>query len=161
MGEAHFLNRDASMPLIQLWRRSMWFPDIDILQEGITEIRFPFRKDEEKRMREDNELYLLHGISCSRPRPFRMFTQAQLIESTLVHGARRFLSDPSDTRGRGRLLFNALLYIGEPSGTFHYPEVGRLYREWLVKPVGGGAANYFKLVARILSEQRDHASEPA
>lgn len=151
-GEAHFLDRDAIMSPIQLWRRSKWFPNIDILGTGITEMWFPFREQQELRMLVENEPYLLQGISCSRPRSFRIFTQAQLVESALIHGAACLASDSLKAISWGRTLLDAFIYMGELSGKFHYPEVAKLYAGWLVDQPRGSSAMFLRSVSQVLSE---------
>lgn len=159
-GEAHFFDRDASMPPVQLWRRSKWFPGIDILEPGITEMWFPFREQQELRMHVENEPYLLHGISCYRPRPFRIFTEAQLVESALFHGAACLASGDFKGIGWGRTLPDAMLYMGTPElrGKFHHPAIAKLYAGWLVKAPRAGSSFYFRAVLQALSEHDSAAS---
>lgn len=153
-GEAHFVDRDATAAPVQLWRRSRWFPDIDILQEGVTEIYFPHRERQELMMREENAPYLLDAISPARPRAFRIFTPAQLIESALVHGASCLSSDEVIARSWGRTLFDAFLYIGEARGEFHHSSIAKLYKNWLVDTTfRGGSAAYLRLVSRALADE--------
>jgi hypothetical protein len=103
-------------------------------------------------MQDGGGAYLLHGIECTKPRAFRIMTQAQMVESAMLHGAKALDSNQTLSITWARVFLHALLYIGDLSGTFHYPSLRSLYMAWRVSPPRGSSKVYFKAVVRALAD---------
>lgn len=119
-GEAHFVDRDCSTSPVQLWRRSVWFPYADLLSDTYTQSYYPSHEEQVLKMQGGDEYYLLHGITCDRPRAFRVMTQAQMVESTMLHGAKALESNQILSITWARIFLHSLLYIGDANGKFHH-----------------------------------------
>lgn len=154
-GEAHFVDRDCLTPPFQLWRRSTWLPHVDLSSDRYTAAYFPHREEQVLRMLDEDDSYLLYGVSCTKPGAFRILTQAQMIESSMLLGARTMKSDLLQSISWSRCIFRAFTYIGAPSGSFHYPSLHSLYLSW-INPASKisyhGPQAYLAEVSRVLAE---------
>lgn len=154
-GEAHFVDRDCSAPPFQLWRRSIWLPYADLSRDKYTTTYFPSREEQILHMQDEDEAYLLHGISCVKPRSFRILTQAQMVETAMLNGARSAKFDRSQSIAWARIFLHTIIYLGTVTGTFHHPSFHSLYSSWMNSPPRPGSQSYLEEVSRAMASSEN------